>query len=510
MADWRKSLYTLPMPALLESRLFDSRYLAPASGIGIRVAFVQPKIPDGNYLPNLGIMVLASLLIKDGFEVRVFDANLQNDMMAALAAFRPHLAGFTCVTAALKSSAEMAAQLKAAVPDCITMAGGPHVSAVPRETLEQNAAFDFCLQGEAEISLRDFCRKKFLEKKETEIESIPGLIFRREGKVLANRPAAFLEGDGLDELPFPAWHLLPMEQIFSKVTHGLFSRGKRIMPVMTSRGCPNYCGFCCRVMGFKFRTQSLARVLTEVQWLFESYRIDEVYFEDDTFTQDPVRAHELLDGLISLRLPIHIKFANGLRADKVDRALLEKMKAAGVYWVGFGIESGSPHTQKLMRKFLDLDLAARNVKLAKELGFRVGSNCIIGYPGETKQSIRESIAYFLRLRLDSFAVVTCVPFPGTTAWQECEKNSWFTDHARDYANYWFEVFKVTPLIETPHLSARDLSRAIFLVYVRFYFLNPARFLLVARMVLKKHFANAIPISRWMRLLRSNSMASGAR
>lgn len=497
------------MPTLLDHRRFDARFLVPETSHGHRIAFVQPKIPDGNYLPNLGIMVLASLLIKDGYNVRVFDANLDDRALEELIAFAPHLAGFTCVTAAIESSAEMARQLKLNCSSTITMAGGPHISAVPKETLERYGAFDFCLQGEAEVSLREFCRQKLVEKNEQAALAVPGLIFRREGKVEANRPAAFLEGDGLDDLPFPAWHLLPMEKIFGKVTHGLFSRGKRIMPVMTSRGCPNYCGFCCRVMGFKFRTQSLARVLTEVRWLYDNFQIDEVYFEDDTFTQDPVRAHELLDGIIALQLPIHIKFANGLRADKVDRPLLEKMRAAGVYWVGFGIESGSAHTQKLMRKFLDLGLAARNVQLAKELGFRVGSNCIIGYPGETKQSIRESIAYFLKLKLDSFAVVTCVPFPGTTAWQECEKNSWFTEHARSYENYWFEVFKVTPLIETPFLSARDLSRAIFLVYVRFYFLNPTRFLLVARMVARRWWAEQtwVPLPRWVRLLRGNTMAA---
>jgi len=482
---------------------FDTRQLSVKSN-GVRLAFVQPKIPDGNYLPNLGIMMLASLLLREGFEVNIFDANLDDDVERTLASFRPHFAGFTCVTAAIHEAARMAQALKLAVPDCVTMAGGPHVSAVPSETLKLFSSFDFALQGEGELSLPLFLKNNFLEK--SSIESVPGLIFRKGDEVIANRPGAFLEGGALDELPFPAWHLLPMEKIFGKVTHGLFSRGSRIMPVMTSRGCPNYCGFCCRVMGFKFRAQSLDRVLCEVQWLYDTYRVDEIYFEDDTFTQDPVRAHQLLDGIIALKLPIWIKFANGLRADKVNRELLDKMKRAGVYWVGFGIESGSDHTQKLMRKFLDLDLAARNVQLAKSMGFKVGSNCIIGYPGETKASIKESINYFLKLKLDSFAVVTCVPFPGTSAWQECEKNSWFTEHAKHYANYWFEVFKVTPLIHTPFLSAKDLARAIFWVYVRFYFLNPARLWLVSKMYLRKLRGHVL-IGRTVRLLRGGTMAT---
>jgi anaerobic magnesium-protoporphyrin IX monomethyl ester cyclase len=491
----------------LDLTKFDSKRFEGLDRLGIKVAFVQPKIPDGNYLPNLGIMVLSSLLLREGYTVKIFDQNLEDEIESKILAFCPNFVGFTCVTAALKTAASVASFVKEKLPMAVTMVGGPHVSAVPQETLRENSAFDFAIQGEAERSLLEFCNAYFLQKDEASWKKVAGLLFREGDLIKYNRPANFLESDVLDSLPFPAWHLLPMERIFEKVTHGLFSRGKRIMPVMTSRGCPNYCGFCCRVMGFKFRSQSLERVLAEIQWLYNEYKIDELYFEDDTFTQDPVRAHELLDGVISLKLPIWVKFANGLRADKVDEPLLLKMQKAGVYWVGFGIESGSLHTQKLMRKFLDLDLAAKNVQLAKRLGFKVGSNCIIGYPGETKDSIYESVNYFLRLKLDSLAVVTCVPFPGTTAWQECEKNSWFTERAKDYANYWFEVFKVAPLIQTPFLCAKDLSRAIFWVYIRFYFLNPKRAFLIFRVVIKRWFITGrLGVQNLVRVLRANTLS----
>ena len=494
---------------LLDPNQFDPQKFVAAAAHGTRVAFVQPMIPDGNYLPNLGIMSLASILIKAGYDVRVFDENVHADVQQLLLDFRPALIGYTCVTAALGSVCRAAAAIKPALPNAIIMIGGPHMSAVPKETLAQNPVIDFGITGEAERSLLMFCETVLRQgnRAEDALKAIDGLVFRDEqGQVVKNAPARFLEDDELSLLPFPAWHLLPMEDIYRKATHGLFSRGKRIMPVMTTRGCPNYCGFCCRVMGFKFRKMQLSRILTEIVWLHEKYAIDELYFEDDTFTQEPERAHELLDALVALDLGIYVKFANGLRADKVDRPLLQKMKDAGVYWVGFGIESGSPHTQALMKKNLDLEQAARSVTLAKEMGFRVGSNCIIGYPGETQSSIDESINYFLRLKLDSFAVVTCVPFPGTTAWQVCQQNGWFTKRADNYDNYWFEVFRVTPLIETPYLTAKELSNAIFWVYVRFYFLNVERSLLVARMLAKQKlggFSQTAPL-RWLRMLRSNT------
>lgn len=471
---------------------------------GMRIGFIQPKIPDGNYLPNLGIMYLASVLLQKGFTVKVFDENLSDNVLDEVIAYQPKVVGITAVTAAIHSSAKLASDIKKSDAGVITLVGGPHVFALPKETLQKFPSFDFGFCGESEQTILSFCEAIQKEGSVLSALETPGLVFRKaDGEVVQNKATQFLSHEQLEELLFPAWHLLPMEQIFKKATHGLFSKGKRIMPVMTTRGCPNYCAFCCRVMGFAFRKESVEKVLAEILWLYQTFKIDEVYFEDDTFTQEKERALAILDGVKQLNLPIYIKFANGLRADKVDRELLLAMKAAGVYWVGFGIESGSNATLELMHKKLDLDRARENVQLAKELGLKVGSNCIIGFPGETKQSIRESVEYFLSLKLDSFAVVTCVPFPGTTAWQICKKNGWFTERAKEYYNYWFEVFKVNPLIETPFLSAKELSWEIKRVYFRFYLFNFSRFLLIARMVWKKVFLR-FTLSQSLRFLRSNS------
>lgn len=468
-----------------------------------RVALFQPSIPDGNYLPNLGIMYLAGILLNRGYHVRVFDANLDGQAEEGIRRFAPAILGITCVTAALGSAVRMAQRLKRDLPELVVVLGGPHPTALPQETIERHEEIDFCFIGECERSFIEFCDRLFASGGDRyAVHSVPGMAWRGDkGEACVNRRLGYLSGNELDALPYPPWQLLPMERIFQQAAHGLFTRGRRILPVMTSRGCPNYCTFCSRVMGFNFRKRSVDSVLKEIQWLYDHWRTDEIYFEDDTFTQEPERAHAILDGIIALRLPIHIKFANGLRADKVDEALLTKMKRAGAYWIGFGIESGSPHTQELMKKKLDLALAADNVRLAKRLGFKVGSNCIIGYPGERREDVRESIDYFLRLPLDSFAVVPCVPFPGTTAWVKCSREGWLTQRARNYDNYWFEIFKVNPLIETPWLTAADMTKAIRSVYIRFYFLNPRRSWLVSRALARKTL-HRIRNQSWLPLLRA--------
>ena len=459
-------------------------------------------------------MYLAGLMLQEGHDVRVFDGNTDDAIEANIAAFAPDLLGITCVTSVINGAGALASRLKSRLRSLVVVVGGPHPTVLPTETLERHPAIDYCFIGESEQTFVRFTRWLFGSASDRVQEgttdgpaSMQGLAYREHGVPVMTPLSGWLEQDALDALPLPPWHLLPLQKIFQNAEHGLFSRGTRILPVMTTRGCPNYCTFCCRVMGFNFRARSIPNVMAEIEWLVKDFAVDEIYFEDDTFTQDKDRAHILLDEIIRLRAPIHIKFANGLRADKVDRDLLQRMKEAGVYWVGFGIESGARHTQELMVKNLDLDLAAKNVRLAQEMGFKVGSNCIIGYPGERLSDIAESIDYFLKLDLDSFAVVPCIPFPGTTAWQVADREGWLTDRAKDYDNYFFEIFKVNPLIETPHLSSREMARAIRDVYVRFYFLNPKRARNMARFLARQVARRAARVPPMMRLLRSNTVSS---
>lgn len=486
---------------MFEIEKYDSLLFDTKNHKNTKVALIQPHIPDGNYLPNLGIMYLAAILLKDGFEIKIFDENIDVDINEMLFDYQPEIIGITCVTAAINRCASLALKWKEEL-DCKIIIGGPHVSVLPVESLTKYDEFDFAVFDEAEKIFSALCHE--IKKKSTDYSLIPNLVWRKNNKVIKNITSKYLSNNELDELPFPAWHLIEIEKVFSNATHGLFSKGKRIMPIMTTRGCPHYCGFCSRVMGFQFRQRSINNIIEEIKWLYESYNIDEIYFEDDTFTQDMSRAFELLDAIINLKLPIYVKFANGLRADKVDRALLLKMREANVYWVGFGIESGSEHTQEIMLKNLDLELVKDNVLLAKELGFKVGSNCIIGYPGETKDDVKVSLNFFSSLDLDSFAVVTCVPFPGTTAWKICKENDWFTEKANDYSNYWFEIFKITPLIETPHISAKELERIIFFAYIRFYLFSARRLTTVIKVIFKQKITS---ITDKVRFLRSSILST---
>lgn len=432
-----------------------------------RITLVQPWIPDRNYIPNLGILYLAAVLEQDGFRVQVLDENLERDYEKKLVSFDPYIIGFTAVTAAINRVIRSAKRLKGVLPSIKNVVGGPHASLLAAEVIS-SPGIDFCLKGEGEFPFLELARAL---REGRGVEDIPNLVYQRDGETVENPSRHLLSSDELDQLPFPAFHLLDLEKVFPNIAHGLYSRGQRILPIMTSRGCPHSCTFCCRVMGKSIRSRSPENVLKEIGYMIEHYRVDEIYFEDDNFTVDRNRALDILQGIHDRFPGLYIKFANGLRVDRVDEKFLHALRAAGGYWVGFGIESGVERILKMMKKNLDLEVAKKNVALARRLGFRIGANFIIGYPGENWKDILASLSFFRGLDLDSLAIVNLIPFPGTAVHELCRKKGYLTAAAADYDNYYFGIINIKTLIRTPSLPPWKLKMAIWISYFVFYFLS---------------------------------------
>ena len=435
----------------------------------MKVALYVPPIPDENTTPHLGPLYLLGVLERQGIEGRLFDARIDRAAFLKLVEYEPDVLGVSAVTAGYLGGLRAATRLKQMRPDARVVFGGPHPSSLPHEVVAQPAV-DCVLVGECERSFLDLCQRlREGDASPAALREVKGIAFRDGSQAVATEPGDLLSPQELDDLPFPAFHRMDLAAYFGGTqTHGLFRRGRRVLPVMTTRGCPQSCTFCCRVMGSRVRVRSVESVMAEVRLLVDTYGVDEVYFEDDNFTVRRERALEILDRMAAFRPPVHLKFANGVRADLVDRELLEAMRRARVYSLSFGIESGCKATLERMKKHLDLDKARENVLLAKSLGFLVGANCIIGYPGDTLGDVEESLSFFLRLPLDSMAIVNLVPFPGTEVRAECEREGWLTEQAKDWGNYYFAIGNPIPLIATPQLPADALLRAVRRAYRRMY------------------------------------------
>ncbi|MFH1478215.1 MAG: radical SAM protein [Candidatus Omnitrophota bacterium] len=432
-----------------------------------RLAFIRPKAQDKNFVPPLGVLIMASIMEKEGWTVRFFDEYIEREVFDSLIDFCPSIIGITCVTANVLRGRELAGKIKKELPGIVTVFGGAHPTFMPEEVLGWDEA-DFVIIGEGEYPLRDLCNYLISGTTSSQLETISNICYKRDGKIIKNKIRSLLSPEELDGLPNPAFHLLNIEKVFRNIRHGLFQKGRRILPIMASRGCPNHCMFCFRMMGSEMRYRNYELVLREIEDMISDYGVDEIWFEDDNFTADKNRAHILLDLIIERNYGIYVKFANGIRADSLDKELLEKMKKAGCYSISFGIESGSPKTLKLMRKHLSLDKVRNNVKIAKSMGFLVGLNCIIGYPGETIGDINVSLDYMMELDPDSMAIVNLIPFPGTEVRNICVENGYLTKEASNWNNYIFDINNPKILIETELLNGKAIKGMINHAYRRMY------------------------------------------
>lgn len=451
----------------------------------IKVALVQPYVNDENLTPPLGILYIAAFLEEEGHKVKIFDQRIKLDILNDILEFNPDIVGFTCVTGAYNQGLQLSRQIKGERPSTIIVFGGPHPTALPEDVVKEQS-IDFVIVNEGEIPMRDLCQEilpwKKKEKPRANYQAINNIYYKENGNFLNTSLRNYLTPKGLDKLPYPAWDLIDVEKYFHPGrSYGLFVKSHRNLPVLLSRGCPNTCTYCCRVMGQKFRPRSWQKAIEEIQYIVTRFKLKEVHIIDDNFTFDKERAIKILDEIKKLNLGIYIKFSNGIRADKVDFELLKKMKEAGCYTVAFGIESGSSRTLNMMKKNLSLEKVKESVNLAKNLGFLVSGNCIIGYPGETMQDINESLDFFKSLKLDSMAIAPLVPFPGTEVRKICEEKGYLTENAIDWNNYVFALNDPVPLISTEYLTSTDIRKIIKQTYRSFY-LQPSRIYTILRNV----------------------------
>ncbi len=438
----------------------------------MRIALWQPATPDLNRVPALGLLSLAAVLKREGHEVRVFHAGFEPEAVARLWAFAPEVLGVSAVTVAMPAALVLGQECARRFPSTLRLIGGPHPTARPEDGV-QNGIFHIAVRGEAERTLPllvDAWDKNHANISLKTLCQIPGLAFSDDGKWCETGIPVMLSAAELDSLPLPDFDSMALDDYFRVgARHGLFVRGRRVLPIMTSRGCPQTCTFCCRVMGTQLRAHSPNRVREEMLRLVEHYGVDEVFCEDDNFFADRRRAVTILKDVARMPRSPFLKFANGVRVDRLDAELLDLMAGAGVDSVSFGLESGSPRTLALMKKRLDLSKVRAVVELVKEKGFRVGGNCILGYPGETIETLRESVTFLRSLDLDSSAIVNLIPFPGTEVRALCEANGWLTPEANEYGNYYFRFWDPMPLVATPDLSAHSLRVEMRKAYRRLYF-----------------------------------------
>jgi anaerobic magnesium-protoporphyrin IX monomethyl ester cyclase len=363
----------------------------------MKIALVNPGKSGTSTAMPMGLGYLAAVIRERGHDVVVKDMEVEPEGLEEfLLKENPDMIGITISTPLFPLAKNIIKKIKTVLPETTLLVGGSHVTAVKEEMLKIPEV-DIAVYGEGEITFLEILESKPLEK-------ILGIVYREGNSVITNPSRPFIQN--LDKLPFPAWDLFPLSKY--KI-HPPYGKSKKFMNMITSRGCPYRCAYCSKVWGHSFRGMSPERVFKEIKHLYDNYGIREFRFYDDDFTMDMKRAEKICD--LITESDIKISWSCTTRVNLVNKRLLEKMKKSGCFLISYGIESGSQEILDTIRKGYTIDQVRNAFRWTKEVGIRILGYVILGLPGETEETISDSIKLIKEINPDfcSWGILSIYP-----------------------------------------------------------------------------------------------------
>jgi len=429
----------------------------------MKVLLINPWQDTGYPQPPFGLAMIAAVLEKNGYHVKVLDSPAlkltENSILRGIVKEKPDIIGITAMTPTMNSAINMARQIKEMNNDVIIVLGGAHVTLFPEETLQRVPEVDIVVRGEGEQTMFELV--KTLENGDSVDSQVLGVAYREKNCIRSSPTRPFISD--LDSLPFPAFHLLPMTRYRLHPPHG---RRMPSIPIITSRGCPYRCIYCSKsVFGGKYRANSPTYVVDEIEHLMEKFDVREITFYDDVFTLDKKRVFAICEELERRR--IEIPWTCETRVNLVNKELVEKMKKAGCYMIAYGVESGTQEILNNLKKDITLEQAARAFELTHKIGIQTVAYFMIGSPGETPETIEETIKFAKKLDSDFVQFSITTPFPGTELFNLAIKEGMVP---KDWDDYIYAGLRSIdyPAFETNTLNKEDLKKWDIQAYRSFY------------------------------------------
>jgi radical SAM superfamily enzyme YgiQ (UPF0313 family) len=366
--------------------------------------------------PPLGVLILTAVLKKNGYEAGVIDAYAENltinDIIEKIIAYNPEAVGLSFMTPAFESAISLAQAIKKQLPHIYIVAGGAHATAAPEETLACQA-IDSVVIGEGEETLLDLLDK--LSRREI-VQMPNGMAFRDiHGVARRTEKRNFIQH--MDALPLPDWGAINLKHYRLSP---IGTKGRFALPLITSRGCPCRCTFCdTGGVGPKIRGYSAEYVIGMIDHLMVNYGINDFLIYDDNFVALKPRLKQICEEIIKREWRIY--WSCCARVDMVDKELLKLMRAAGCWQIEYGIESGSQKMLDLMKKRIRLQQVEQALEWTKQAGIETRGNFILGFLGETKETLEETVQFALKVDLDYFQQTFLTPYPGSEIYHEAEK-----------------------------------------------------------------------------------------
>jgi radical SAM superfamily enzyme YgiQ (UPF0313 family) len=410
----------------------------------MRVLLINPFYPISETpSPPLGLAFLASALEAAGVEVKILDLVVypcnRQILESLIKDFKPQMIGITAVTMTFDNAIRVIRDVKRIDPDMLTVMGGPHVTFCAQDTLEDYPELDVIVMGEGEKTVVELAQAA---DNRQQWDAINGIAFRKGTEVCHTANREFVQD--LDSLPAPARHLLAL---------GRYRALGMPISMTTSRGCPFKCIFCVgrKMVGARVRYRNPIDVADELEYL-STLNFNQINIADDLFTANKNHCLAVCDEI--LKRGLQIKWTSFARVDTVSAELLKKMKAAGCTAVSFGIESANPDILKTIKKGITLQQVVEAVDACNRAGVIPHASFILGLPGETPATIKETMEFGERLKAKglSYGFHLLAPFPGTAV----------RDQSRAYGiriltHDWSEYHANRAIVETPAVNRQMLD-----------------------------------------------------
>ncbi|MDL1909457.1 radical SAM protein [Chloroflexi bacterium CFX6] len=459
---------------------------APRPDEAVDILLVNPPTPDGGLWirtqhrvgrrtrenmvwPQVSLAQMAALL-HPVYKVKVVDCNAErmgwHEFTKLLDKYQPkyYLTQLTAPTLENDLYGCFLAHARGAK----TIAFGTHITPIPAETMRPYPSLDFALVGEPDLTIRDLLdhlEGKF-DQRSPEINAmftrtdpsykpslnadgtvnmhgIKGIAWRKGGEIILNFPRPFVAD--LDDMPIPMHELLPLQKYRMPLIKGPFTF------IVTSRGCPAGCTYCIKHVSYQYSTRIRSpKLIMEELWQLKKLGIHNIHMYADLFTVNRDQVIELCK--LMIEEDIKIKWTCNSRVDFVDEEMLNLMGRAGCRLISWGIESGNEQILKHARKGAYPDKAERALRWAKKAGIMNWGYFIIGLPGETEETIRQTIDFAKKLPLDIALFHVAAPYPGTPFFFEVVENKWFRPGTR-----WEQVdMDKGTVLDYPNLPAERL------------------------------------------------------
>ncbi len=418
----------------------------------------------------MGLASIAAFLEKEGYEVKIIDVAIEGyhnlkehgefvtyglsdeEIKKNIKEFNPDVVGVSCIFSTQYENAKAILKLtKELNKNIITLIGGSHPT-YDIENVIQLDYVDYIIMGEGEIPTLKLLNALNVDE---DISKIGGLAYRINSQNFINDALEYV-GD-VNTLPVPARHLLNMEKYFEiNIPQNPYPEGKRVIQIITSRGCPARCVFCTTTnfWGNRYRGRTSENVLREIKELKEKYNIDEIQFTDDNLTLNKERAIKIVKGLQEMNIKWCVP--QGIAVWALDEELLEEMKKSGCYQLTFAIESGNQYVlSNLIKKPLDLNRVKPLVLKAKQLGIKVHAFNICGIPGETIEQMYETYNFVKDCGFDTASFFLATPLVGSELLKICREEGYL----RKGITTNDQLYKIGN-INTPEFKAEEVQKLV--------------------------------------------------